>query len=146
MTKEEAREAVQELLKDNEPEVVAEGFIKMYLDGKLEIGDLIFLVDECGFELDEEFLNAKTREEQKKIVEERGGEEEIVEEEDEDEEKVDFDFEEDKEEDVKEVKEEDRASKSEDYNGTKVYDKKGNPEQVEEEEQEKAEKLYNLKF
>lgn len=68
MTKEEAREAIAELLEENEPEVVAQGFIDMYLDEKIEIEDLLFLVNECGFELDEKFVNA-SREEQKKLVE-----------------------------------------------------------------------------
>lgn len=147
MTREEAREAVQELLKENSPEDVAEGFYKMYVAGKLEFEDLQFLVDECGFELADEFVNATDEERKKMYVDEEDDFEEILEEDGGSEVKEESKVKEEVKED-----EENRASKAEGYDGEKVYDKKGNPTQraveseEEETEQEKAEKLYNLKF
>ena len=140
MTRQEVKEVIQEQLQDTEPEVVASAFMEMYLDGKITIDDLKFAVDECGFELDEEFANASF-EDQKKMTTPPENEENKEEEA--------------KEENTKEEEapEEERASKSEGYDGEKVYDKQGQPTQVNQStgsednnEKEKAEKLFNVSF
>ena len=168
MTRQEVKEVIQEQLQDTEPEVVASAFMEMYLDGKITIDDLKFAVDECGFELDEEFANASF-EDQKKMTtppdkeenkeekpEEEKKEEENNEEKPEEEKKEEENKEEEaKEENTKEEEapEEERASKSEGYDGEKVYDKQGQPTQVNQStgsednnEKEKAEKLFNVSF
>lgn len=150
MTRDEAREEIQEMLKKDEPEVVASIFVRMYVDGKLDFEDLEFMVGECGFDLDEKFKNMPI-EEQKKFVEgllEESGEEKPEEKSEEE------DFNEDELFEPLEEGKDERASKSEDYDGEKVYDKHGNPTQTEangspkddSEEKDQAEKLYNLKF
>lgn len=141
MTKEEVKKVVDELLEENDPEVVAQGFMHMYVDGKIEIEDLLFIVDCCGFELDQEFIDMP-REEVKKHLDEEEGDEFLEEE---------GKPEEESKEESKEESEEDRASKAEGYDGKKVYDKQGNPSQPgpgteEGSDEEEAEKLYNLKF
>ena len=67
MTREEAREEIQELLKQDPPEIVAGIFVRMYLDDKLEFEDLEFMVGECGFDITPSFREM-TKEEQRELV------------------------------------------------------------------------------
>ena len=86
MDAKELKEFAEERLQEMEPEVVAETFMKMYLAGKINIDTLAFLIDVCGFELDEKFRTA-TREEQEKMLEDaKNNEEELMDEDEESEE------------------------------------------------------------
>ena len=68
ITKDEAREVIQELLEKDTPEEVSGIFVRMYVDGKISFSDLEFMMDECGMEITDEFRNMSF-EEQKRLVE-----------------------------------------------------------------------------